>query len=121
MAKIIDLNTMVSESLEIVGTDNETYKIPGDLPTSFYFKFLNYQQEFSKLKNEEDQINLMKQICIDILNLDLDKNVDMKHFNKYFDNIIIMTGLINILDEHFRKILSDPNSNGPKSTAREAN
>lgn len=121
MGKIIDLNTMIHESFEILGTDNETYKIPGDLPTGFYFKFLNYQQELSKLIHEEDQVNLMKQICIDILNLDLDKNVDMKHFNKYFDNITIMTGLISILDEHFRNTLSDPNSNGPKSIVKEAN
>lgn len=121
MTKFIDLNTMVGESLEIMGTDNQTYRIPGDIPTGFYFKFLNYHQELNKLKNEEERIKFMKQICIDILNLDLNKNVDMEYFNKYFDNMVIMMALVDILTEHFKKILSDPNSNGPKSIATEAN
>jgi hypothetical protein len=51
----------------------------------------------------------MKELVVDILNLDKTKNVNLDHVNKYFDDVRIMKIIIEKTMEHVKQIANDPN------------
>lgn len=116
MSKIIDLGLLVQEPLIFKGLDKKTYKIPGEISTKLVIKLSKYAQDVAKLgNNEEEALEKMKEMVIEILNLDITKNVDIQHINKYFDNIRVLKAIIQSTMEHIRNIAQDPNSNSLKS------
>ena len=115
MGKYVDLNLLVGEPLEIKGLDGEIYRIPSEIPTKFYIKLMAYEQKYKEAKSSEDQLKLIRQMAIDILNLDPEKNITEEHFNKYFDNVNVMRKLIEVMMDHMQGELQDPNSQSPES------
>lgn len=111
MANIIDLSIFGGiEPLEFKGLDGELYTIPSTLSTQFVIRFSKYTDDIKKLKgNDEKAFKLMKELVVDILNLDKTKNVDLDHVNKYFDDVRIMKIIIEKTMEHVKQIANDPN------------
>lgn len=116
VSKIIDLGLLVQEPLIFKGLDKKTYKIPGEISTKLVVKLSKYAQDVAKLgNNEEEALEKMKEMVMEILNLDTSKNVDMDYMNQYFDDIRVLKAIIQATMEHIRNIAQDPNSNSLKS------
>lgn len=119
MPEIIDLNTLVKEPLMIKGTDGKTYKIPGGISTEVVLRLMAFQNAVKGLKKQEKIIDLMIDFVVDILNLDKEKNVDEEYVRKHFDDVNILSAIIDIIGRHIEKMTIDPNLPSPKSQEKE--
>lgn len=116
MTNIIDLNLLVQEPLIFKGLDKKTYKIPGEISTKLVIKLSKYAQDVAKLGDDEEQaLQKLKEMVMEILNLDSSKNVDIEYMNQYFDDIRVLKAIVQNTMEHIRTIATDPNSNTLKS------
>lgn len=110
MGQIIDLSVFGGiEPLEFKGLDGNTYTIPSNMSTHFVIMFSKYQQDISKLKDNNKAFLLMKNMVVDILNLDKTKNVDYAYIDKYFDDVRILKLIIEKTMEHIKGIAANPN------------
>ena len=116
MGKIIDLSILEKEPLIFKGLDGEKYTIPGNISTKFTIKLTHYQQQMQKIKKDEEALEKIKELVVDILNLDKSKNVDMEYLDKHFDDIRVLKLIIQKMIEHIQEITADPNSNSLEST-----
>lgn len=116
MSNVVDLGVLVKEPLIFKNCpDGRDYTIPGEISTKFVIKLSHYQQEIQNLNDNEEAIKKMKQIVVDILNLDKEKNVDLNYINEHFDNIHVLKTIVEQMMLHIQKIANDPNSNSLQS------
>ncbi len=110
MSKIVDLSVLIKEPLIFKDIRGDEYKIEGSISTEFVIKLTKYAEDIRKLRNEADALGKMKELVIDILNMDKTKKVDMDLINERFDDIRFLKIIIQEMMKHVQDIANDPNS-----------
>lgn len=114
MAQIIDLNLFDGEPLVIKGLDGKEYNIPYTIPTGFTIKLMKHYDDIGKLKSNEKAVHMMKEIVLDILNLDATQDINMEYLNRYFDDLRILKLIIEETIKHIKTISNQKNLNSPE-------
>lgn len=109
MSKIIDLSLLVREPLIFKDIKGEEYVIPGEIDLDFMLKLNAYQQKIKNVNNEEDSINLGRQMMIDILSLDKSKHITIDLIKERFNDIRHMRIIIEQTMLFINEIVKDPN------------
>lgn len=115
MSNIVDLSVLVKEPLKIKGLDGEIYTIPGLISTNFVINLTHLEQKYKKMNSTEEQVEKIQELVVDILNLDKTKNVTIGHVKEHFNDLRVLTKIIELVMDHIRKVAEDPNSNSPES------
>lgn len=111
MSKIIDLSVLVHEPLIFKDIKGEEYKIPGEMDLDFMLKLNAYQEKIKKVKNDEESIQLGRQMMVDILSLDKSKSITMDLIKDRFNDIRYMKIIIEETMKFINEIVKDPNLN----------
>lgn len=131
MQTYCDLNTflrkpLIVKGLNRIGKDGQEIQgkefiIPGQIPIKFMMELNNYVKEQDSLsKNEtaitaEEELKKIKDMVLDIINLDKAHKYTTKDIDENFDDIMVMQALIKAVINYIYEIEADPNSNSPQS------
>lgn len=121
MTNYVDLNSFLRKPMVIKGLDQREFIIPSSLPTSFTLKFSQYIQEQDKIKKgevtktDEETLNTIKGMVLDIINLDKAHKYTIKDIDNSFDDVLIMSKMIEITANYLFEIENDPNLKSPES------
>lgn len=118
MAKIIDLNVLQKEPLVFNGLDGKDYTIPGNISTNFAIKLASYQEQVENIKSEEEAYQKIKELVVDIFNLDSSKNIDIAYLDEHFDDVRVLKLIVESMMNHVKEIAQDPNFKTPGSTKK---
>lgn len=106
MAKVIDLSKYKKEDLEIISLEGNTYTIPGNIPSEFYCDLFESRKKIEKIKNNNfpEYLILMKELCLKIISLDKNSEVDMSTIDEEFNDLdileILITDVMSFLNEN---------------------
>lgn len=114
MGKIVDLGTMIPDSLTIVlPYDKEEFIIPGDIPTRTIIEAEKLNEKKEQLEEEDYQgyLEIIEDLLILILKTDVNKKdiVDREYVRKNIPGVRATTAIIKIFFEHIEGIMSDKN------------
>lgn len=120
MSNFVDLSVLVREPLTIKGApDGETYVIPGNIPTEFV---LTLQKKYNDIHTKdyeiEDEVRILKELIVDILNLDRTKKINIDYVNQYLDDVLILGKILQATMNHIKRIEEDENLSSPKSISK---
>lgn len=131
METYCDLNTflrkpLIFKGLNKVGKDGQAIEgkkfiIPGQIPVKFMIKLDDYikeQDDISKGKikvTDEEMSKKLKDMVLEIINLDHKNKYTMKDVDENFDDLIVLNKIVEQFINYAYMIKSDPNSNSPIS------
>ena len=75
-------------------------------------------REARKAGREEEAYEKIKELVVDILNLDKSKNVDIKYLDEHFDDVRVLKLIVECMMNHVKEIAQDPNFKTPGSTKK---
>lgn len=122
MQYFYDLNEFLRKPLTIKGLDGRNFIIPGQIPTIFAVKFNSFLQKQDKvakgeleMPNDEEVLKNLKEIVLEIINLDKSQKFTAKDVDKSFDDLAILGKVVEIMATFIYKLESSPNLESPQS------
>lgn len=126
-----DLNTFLRKPLTFKGlnkvdkdgkvVEGTTFVIPGQIPVKFMMelsKYIKTQDSVAKgevTSTDEEVVSDIKNLVLDILNLDKAHKYTLKDVDENFDDLVILQALIKEVTNYVYMIEADPNCSSPVS------
>lgn len=88
--------------------EKEEFNLDTNFSVRFFMQLAVTQQELNKQNVETDKIvQLLKNIAVEILNLDESKNITLQYINDYFDDFHLLKSLYNIVLRYSNNLFND--------------